>query len=178
MEERFDSIREMVETDFVNCSDIPEFYYKYYHRQREPHFDESYSFDKWEIEMLPEDIFPEWYFTTEEDDWTQEQQNEYAQCINEAEDEYMSIWNDLVDEYFEEQKDKRNAKLEEWKKNNPERTLELMYQYEDEKSNFEANRNSYYGYCMHGGGGHKAFRSMYGDGNFYSWDEWLADKVL
>jgi hypothetical protein len=52
-------------------------------------------------------------------------------------------------------------------------TQEELDRYEEFKSNFEANRNSYYGYCRNGGGGRKAFQDMYGSGELPSLAEWL-----
>lgn len=57
--------------------------------------------------------------------------------------------------------------------------IELEYTDEDyeeflaDKERFEDNRNSYYGWCMNGGGGKREFSKMYGDGNYMSFAEWL-----
>ena len=52
-----------------------------------------------------------------------------------------------------------------------------LEQYEEEKSNFEDGRNEYYGHSMNGGGGRREFSKMYGDGNYLTFDEWLADNT-
>lgn len=134
MEERYDSIREMVETDFVNCRDTPEYCFKYYRRWKEPHYDdEYYVFSKDEIDELPAEVLPEWYFTTEKENWTSEQQKEYNHCIFAAEEEYSGIWNMLVEEYYLDKEHERNNRLEEWMKNNPEKANELRSDYEDDR---------------------------------------------
>lgn len=57
-----------------------------------------------------------------------------------------------------------------------EYTAEQQEDYAQYVSDHQSNLNNYYGFCMNGGGGKKAFQSMYGDGSPLSFGEWLLNN--
>lgn len=88
----------------------------------------------------------------------------YDDLYCDFEEEYREEWDSMVQRYYDDKENKAEEELG---------TDERYQEYLEAKESFEALRDSYYGWCMNGGGGKKAFRKMYGSGDFESYGEWL-----
>lgn len=161
------TIEELVEMDFENTLDFEE--PMYYNRYREPRYDswDGVLYDVSLKDILDDDI-PDWVYNDEYTEEEQEQLNKlHDDLFSNFIDEYVCKWDAKVEDFYKNKEKEAEEEL-----GNDERWEE----YQEEKAVYEASRDSYYGWCMNGGGGRRAFRSMYGDGNFYSYGEWLLNK--
>lgn len=162
------TIKNIVEEDFANtvCSDDKP---KFYNRYKNPHDPDGYTgLDDMRLKDIDDKRIPDWVYNEE---YTDEEkvllQNLHDELFWQFQDEYRDDWDELVQQYYENRKADAEKELG---------TDERHEKYLKEKAAYESGRDNYYGWCMNGGGGRKAFRRMYGDGDFISYGGWLIEN--
>ena len=176
-ENRYSSMQEYVREDWKNTLDFaPESAVRRFNSfSDKPLTGDDISLVE---DELPVSIFPSWYWEVEPEDMTEEQEEELHKCMSEAAETYTEEWDSIVDEYLQSCKNNKEKRIEDYLDQHEEVKQQLFLDYECEKKDFENRRDSYYGYCMNGGGGRKEFHKSYSDGNFLSFNEWAYEKVF
>lgn len=159
------TIEQIVEDDFGLtdfCDEGP----KFYSTHQDPHYDDT-DFVLYDVELkdILDDRIPNWVYNEE---YTEEEEaladELWDKLYSDFYETYIWEWDNKVQQFFDDED--RNAEEELG-------TDERYQKYLEDKKSYEARRDDYYGWCMNGGGGKKAFRRMYGDGKFQSYGEWL-----
>lgn len=166
------TVKEWAKSDFEDMIALlgPDEEPKYYDRYKEPHFNEcsDFLYEYPELKEVKDCDIPDWAYNEQ---YTEEEEEALEVWLEEnignLRYEYESKWDDLVEEWY---KDRERRAEEQFG------TDELYAEYKEEEGIYECGRDSYYGYCMNGGGGRKAFRKMYGDGNYHSYGAWLIAR--
>lgn len=153
-------IREFVENDFSNEMN-----------EHERIDSNNHNWNDYIATLSPYDLYddktPDWLFEKDSNDFTAEEEEAYCEECSRLRDEYREMYYEM---YYKWREEELNDIVQEYDSD------ENRTKYNAMKSEFERGRNSYYGYCMNGGGGKKGFSKMYGDGNYYTYAEWLEQK--